>query len=95
MQLHKLVEDIPVDLQMPRFLHPLKAHHVDERLVPFLHLSALLRCETVEPVDYILFDFGYIKVVGADYILDLPHIKDIFGYIAFAFLRCDNHIVET
>ncbi len=66
------------------------AHHVDERFGPSLHLHSLLGRE-IEWSDDILLDFVDVASVGADKILDLPHIKDVFGDVFFSFLRCYIH----
>jgi hypothetical protein len=50
---------------MTRFGHPLTTHHVDERLIPLLHL-ALLRIINIKSADDIAFNFVDIEIVGTD-----------------------------
>ena len=84
---HELVEDVVVHLQVSVLLYAFATHHVDEAFVPLDLLFALVFGE-VGGVDEA---FGYsvdVEAVGADEVLDIPHVEDVLGDVFFAFLRC-------
>ena len=89
-ELHELGDDVLVDLQVSGVDDIFAAHHVDERLVPLGHF-AVLRVVEIETVDDVSGNFLDIKVVGANKVLNLPHVDEVFGDIFFTFLRSDYH----
>ena len=66
-------------------------HHLYERLIPVLHFLALVFINLVLR-DEILFYKVNVKLVCSYDILNLPHVKQIFGNVFFAFLLCYNHV---
>lgn len=80
------LQHIAVELQMTFLGDFLAAHHVDKRLIPLGELLFLRVIELSLRVYDILADSVDIEAISTDKVLDLPHIKQILGYILFTFL---------
>ena len=90
MELLELHQYDAVDVEMPRLYLALGAHHLDELKIPRADLSALLLVDVVAREEELLYTLRG-DACSTDEILYLPHIEQIFCYILFALLLCNDH----
>ena len=91
MEAYEVGHNIAVYLQMSFLSNALEPHHLYQALVPFGHFLTLGVGQVGESIDYVRADFVNVKVVGTDYVLNLPHVDEVFGHVFLSFLRSDDH----
>lgn len=84
-------QDVLVDLDVSFLRHSLTPHHLNQVLIPLLHLG-MFGCGEVEAGNVVGFQLIDIEMVGTYKVFHLPHIKEVFSDVLLFEFLTDEHI---